>query len=84
MPDTISNRKAILVFLRLLQNEKDKPVFTLHELSVLFGGNSRQAASGHVGRSRSKDEIAVRKRKIIQKSEAFLLTAACGGFKLWT
>jgi len=68
LPDTISNRKAILVFLRLLQDEKDKPVFTLHELSVLFGGNSRQAASGHVERFRKSGSdflcFLTRKRKV--------------------
>lgn len=48
LPDTPSNRKAMLVFLRLLRNERGRRVFTFRELSVLFGGNSRQAASGHV------------------------------------
>ena len=38
LPDTICNRKAILVFLRLLQDENGKTVFTFGELSVLFGG----------------------------------------------
>ena len=57
LPDTISNKKAILVFLslvflslvflslvflRLLQDEMGKRVFTFRELSVLFGGNNRQ------------------------------------------
>ena len=46
LPDTISNRKSILVFLRLLQDENGKPVFTYRQLSFLFGGNSRQATSG--------------------------------------
>ncbi len=38
LPDTISNRKAILVFLRLFQifqNGNGKPLFTFRELSVL-------------------------------------------------
>jgi len=71
LPDTISNRKAILVFLRLLQvfqNGKSKPLFTFRELSVLFGGNSRQAASGHVERFRKcgSDFLSflTRKRKV--------------------
>ena len=71
LPDTISNRKAILVFLRLLQvfqNGKVKSLFTLRELSVLFGGNSRQAASGHVERFRKcgSDFLSflTRKRKV--------------------
>ena len=71
LPDTISNRKAILVFLRLLQvfqNGKIKSLFTFRELSVLFGGNSRQAASGHVERFRKcgSDFLSflTRKRKV--------------------
>jgi hypothetical protein len=68
LPDTISNRKAILVFLRLLCDESGKPVFTYGELSVLFGGNSRQAASGHVERFRKcgSDFLSflTRKRKV--------------------
>jgi hypothetical protein len=31
-PDTTSNRKAVLVFLRCLRDENDKPVFTHQEL----------------------------------------------------
>lgn len=68
LPDTISNRKAILVFLRLLCDESGKPVFTFRELSVLFGGNSRQAASGHVERFRDSGSdmlrFLTRKRKV--------------------
>jgi transposase-like protein/predicted DNA binding CopG/RHH family protein len=71
LPDTISNRKAILVFLRLFQifqNGKGKPLFTFGELSVLFGGNSRQAASGHVERFRKCGSdflnFLTRKRKV--------------------
>lgn len=71
LPDTIANRKAILVFLRLLQifqNGKGKALFTLGELSVLFGGASRQAASGHMERFRKcgSDFLSflTRKRKV--------------------
>jgi transposase-like protein len=71
LPDTISNRKAVLVFLRLFQifqNGKGKPLFTFRELSVLFGGNSRQAASGHVERFRKCGSdflrFLTRKRKV--------------------
>jgi hypothetical protein len=56
------------VFLRLLHDESGKPVFTFRELSVLFGGNSRQAASGHVERFRKcgSDMLGflTRKRKV--------------------
>lgn len=48
IPDTPSNRKSVLVFLRLLRNNKGKRLFTFRELSMLFGGNSRQAASQHM------------------------------------
>jgi transposase-like protein len=68
LPDTMSNRKAILVFLRLLQDERDKPLFTFRELSVLFDGNNRQAASGHVERFRQCGSdflrFLTRKRKV--------------------
>ena len=52
LPDTPSNRKAILVFLRLLCDGNGKRVFKFRELSGLFGGNNRQAANGHVERFR--------------------------------
>ena len=45
IPDAPSNRKTVLVFLRLLRNDKGKRLFTFRELSLLFGGNSRQVAS---------------------------------------
>ena len=48
LPDTPSNRKAILVFLRTLKDEKGKYVFTFQELSVLFDSNNRQASSQHM------------------------------------
>jgi len=48
IPDTPSNRKSVLVFLRLLRNDKGKRLFTFRELSLLFGGNSRQVASQHM------------------------------------
>jgi transposase-like protein len=48
LPDTPSNRKAILVFLRTLKDEKGKHMFTFQELSVLFDSNNRQASSQHM------------------------------------
>ena len=45
IPDAPSNRKTVLVFLRLLRNDKGKRLFAFRELSLLFGGNSRQVAS---------------------------------------
>ena len=68
LPDTPSNRKVILVFLRLLLYESGKRVFTFRELSGLFGGNNRQAASGHVERFRQCGSdflrFLTRKRKV--------------------
>jgi hypothetical protein len=48
LPDTPSNKKAILVFLRSLQDSRGKHVFTFQELSVLFDSNNRQASSQHM------------------------------------
>ena len=68
LPDTASNRKTILVFLRLLRNERGRRVFTFRELSVFFGGNNRQSASGHVERFRKCGSdflrFLMRKRKV--------------------
>ena len=48
IPDTPSNRKSVLVFLRLLRNDKGKRLFTFAELSKLFKSNNRQASSQHI------------------------------------
>jgi hypothetical protein len=48
LPDTPSNRKAMLVFLRSLHDSRGKRVFTFQELSVLFDSNNRQASSQHM------------------------------------
>lgn len=48
LPDTPSNRKAMLVFLRSLHDSNGKRVFTFQELSVLFDSNNRQASSQHM------------------------------------
>lgn len=40
----------MLVFLRLLQDERGKALFTFQDLSVLFGSDNRQASSGPVER----------------------------------
>jgi len=68
LPDTVSNRKSILVFLRLLRDDMGKRVFTFGELSVLFDSDNRQAASGHVERFRKCGSdllhFLTRKRKV--------------------
>ena len=48
LPDTPSNRKSIMVFLRILVDERGKHLFTFQELSVLFNSNNRQASSQHM------------------------------------
>ena len=48
IPDTSTNKKVLLVFLRSLLDDKDKHIFTFQELSVLFDSNTRQASSQHM------------------------------------
>lgn len=66
--DTPSNRKAILVFLRSLQDSRGKHVFTFQELSVLFNSNNRQASSQHMEDFRACGcdflQYLTRKRKV--------------------
>ncbi len=68
LPDTPSNRKAVLVFLRMLRDERGKALFTFQELSVLFGSDNRQAASGPMERFRDCGSdflwFLIRKRKV--------------------
>ena len=68
LPDTPSNRKAMLVFLRLLRDETGKPVYTFQDLSVIVDSDNRQASSGHMERFRECgcDILAflTRKRKV--------------------
>jgi len=68
LPDTASNRKSILVFLRLLRDDMGKRVFTFGDLSVLFDSDNRQAVSGHVERFRKCGSdllhFLTRKRKV--------------------
>ena len=68
LPDTLSNRKAVLVFLRWLRNERGKRVFTFQELSVIVGSQKRQASSGHVEMFRECGcdflKFLTRKRKV--------------------
>ncbi len=68
LPNTMSNSKSILVFLRLLQDERGKPVLTFQDLSVLFDSDNRQASSGHMERFREcgSDFLSflTRKRKV--------------------
>jgi len=68
LPDTVSNRKAILVLLRCLRYENGKHVFTHQELSKVVDSEKRQASSGHVERFRECGNdflhFLTRKRKV--------------------
>ncbi|MHA2313507.1 MAG: hypothetical protein ACXADF_18685 [Candidatus Thorarchaeota archaeon] len=48
LPDSPSNRKTMVVSLRLLRDEKGKQLLTFQELSAIVGSQKRQASSGHV------------------------------------
>ena len=68
LPDTPSNRKAMVVFLRLLRDEEGNQLFTFQELSVILDSEKRQASSGHVERFRDCGcdflKFLTRKRKV--------------------
>lgn len=68
LPDTPSNRKAVMVFLRLLRDEEGKPLFTFQELSWIVGSENWQASSGHMEdfRECGSDflDFLTRKRKV--------------------
>ena len=46
-PDTDSNRKAIVIVSRSLEDKKGKPLYTYKELFKIVGSENRQAASNH-------------------------------------
>ena len=68
LPETPSNRKSILVFLRLLRDENGKRMFRFQELSLIVNSQKRQASSGHVERFRECGsdflQFLTRKRKV--------------------
>ncbi|MBM3210630.1 DDE-type integrase/transposase/recombinase [Candidatus Poribacteria bacterium] len=68
LPDTPSNRKAILVMLRSIGDSNDEPLFTFQDLSVLFDSNNRQASSQHMEDFRASGGdflcFLTRKRKV--------------------
>jgi len=68
LPDTSSNRKTILVFLRSLHDSNGKRLFTFQELSALFDSNNRQASSQHMEDFRASGcdflPYLTRKRKV--------------------
>ena len=48
LADTRANRKATVVFLRLLSDSNGQPLFSHQELAQVVGSSNRQASSGHV------------------------------------
>ncbi len=68
LPDTPCSRKAVLVFLRMLKDEKGMCMFTFQELSTLFDSTNRQASSQHMEdfRDSGRDFLGylTRKRKV--------------------
>lgn len=68
LPDTLNNRYAIVVYLRLLKNNKGRRLFTLRELAVIVGSKNKQAASQHMEDFRECGErfdcFVIRKRKV--------------------
>jgi transposase-like protein len=68
LPDTPSNRHTTVVWLRLLVDERGRPLFTLQELAALVGSDNRQAASQHLEDFRQCGEdfrtFVLRKRKV--------------------
>ncbi len=48
LADTRANRKAVIVFLRLLSGSNGQPLFSHQELAQIVGSSNRQASSRHV------------------------------------
>jgi len=48
LPDTPSNRKCMLIFLRLLTSDNGEHLFTHQELAAIVGSDNRQASSNQV------------------------------------
>ncbi|MEW6606558.1 MAG: hypothetical protein AB1414_03755, partial [bacterium] len=68
LPDTFSNRKAMLIFLRLLQDKANNLLYTHQELSVIVDSKNRQASSRHIEHFRATGEdmlaFLTRQRKV--------------------
>jgi transposase-like protein len=68
LPDTRSNRKVCVVFLRSLKNKGGKRLYKLKQLAKIVDSDNRQAASEHVEQFRASGEdigdFLKRKRKI--------------------
>lgn len=68
MKDTRSNRKALLVFLRLLKTENGKHLVTFERLSTLFNLNARQDSNNYYRQFKESGEdllsFLTRKKKL--------------------
>ena len=68
LPDSRSNRKVAVVFLRYMRDGKGKSLFSFDELSEIVGSENRQASSQHVEDFRDSGEdfkgLLMRKRKV--------------------
>jgi hypothetical protein len=68
LPDTPSNRHLMVVWFRLLVDDRGKPLFTLQQLATLVGSTNRQAASQHLEDFRQCGEdvraFVLRQRKV--------------------
>ena len=68
LEDTPSNRKAMVVFLRSLQDESGKSLFPYEQLAQVFESPNRQAAHEHVqefaDRGGDMGDFLERRRKV--------------------
>jgi transposase-like protein len=66
--DTPSNRKAVVVFLRTLQDDRGKALFTHQEVALVLGSPNRQASDEHLQQFRDSGGDLLRylrrKRKV--------------------
>jgi len=68
LPDTPSHRHLTVVWLRLLVDDRGKPLYALQDLAPIVGSTNRQAASQHLEDFRQCEEdmraFVLRKRKV--------------------
>ena len=70
MLGTSSNRKSMIILLRILRDKRGKPLYTYKELSVIVDSKNRQASSSHVEHFRICEDMhtfLTRQRKVDRK-----------------
>jgi len=74
--DTPANRKALVVFLRLLRDSDGNPLYTHQELALVVDSGNRQAASNHFESflACGRDAFLSRKRKVNSRVVDAVLT----------